>query len=81
MSKIKHSKVVFPDRTHYKIDYSDELVDLVTKLLKKDRTQRLGAKNDAKEVLDHPWFKDLDLVALFKLELEPPFIPEYENEG
>jgi hypothetical protein len=60
MSKIKHSKIVFPDRKHYKIEYSDELVDLVSQLLKKDRTQRIGAKNDAKEVLSHPFFAGLD---------------------
>lgn len=43
MSKIRHSKVVFPDRAHYQIDYSDELVSLVSGLLRKDRQQRLGS--------------------------------------
>ena len=47
MSKIKHSKIVFPDRNTYAISYSDEIVDLISKLLKKDRTKRLGATNDA----------------------------------
>jgi len=37
MSKIRHSKVVFPDRTHYAIEYSDELVSLISNLLRKDR--------------------------------------------
>ena len=37
MSKIRHSKVVFPDRAHYAIEYSDEIVALVGGLLKKDR--------------------------------------------
>jgi len=60
MSKIRHSKIVFPDREHYEIAYSDELVDLVSGLLKKDKSQRLGAKNDAVEILAHPFFKSLD---------------------
>ena len=30
LTKIRNSKVVFPDRTKYKIDYSDEIVDLIT---------------------------------------------------
>ena len=47
MSKIKHSRIVFPDRRTYTIEYSDEIVDLISKLLKKDRTKRLGATNDA----------------------------------
>ena len=46
-TKIKNSKVIFPDRKKYKIDYSDELASLVEGLLTKDNTQRLGSKNDA----------------------------------
>jgi hypothetical protein len=30
MSKIRHSKIVFPDRSAYAIEYSDELVSLVS---------------------------------------------------
>jgi serine/threonine protein kinase len=37
-SKIVHSKIVYPDKRTYKIEYSDLHVDLITKLLKKDRT-------------------------------------------
>jgi hypothetical protein len=45
--KIRNSKVVFPDKRKYKIDYSDEFVDLVLKLLNKDKTERLGSKGDS----------------------------------
>ena len=64
MDKITGAKVVFPDRTKYKIAYSDELVDIVLKLLHKDRTQRLGAKGGKDgfaEILQHPWFANMDL--------------------
>ena len=64
MHKIKNQHLVFPDKTHYKIDYSDEIVNIICKLLKKDRKKRLGAKNDAKEILAHPFFQDIDLEAL-----------------
>ncbi len=47
MSKIKHSRIVFPDRRTYAIEYSDDIVDLISKLLKKERTKRLGANGDA----------------------------------
>lgn len=43
LNKIKNSKVVFPDRKKYKIDYSDKLMDLIVKLLDKDRSNRLGS--------------------------------------
>lgn len=56
VNKIKNSKIIFPDRSHYKIEYSDDLVDLISKLLKKDRKQRLGYTDDVKEVLAHPFF-------------------------
>ena len=38
-------------------NYSNNLKDLVMKLLNKDQTQRLGSKNDADEILEHPVFK------------------------
>ena len=56
LNKIKNSKVVFPDRKKYKIDYSDELMDLIVKLLDKDKAKRLGAKDDFAEILSHPVF-------------------------
>jgi protein kinase A len=38
--KIRQSKVVFPDKKKYKIEYSDEFVDVVLKLLDKDKDKR-----------------------------------------
>ena len=75
MSKIKHSRIVFPDRNTYAIEYSNEIVDLISKLLKKERTQRLGAKTDAQEILEHPFFASIDMAALESLEIEAPFFP------
>ena len=79
MSKIKHSRIVFPDRKTYRIEYSDEIVDLISKMLKKERTKRLGAENDAAEILEHPWFADIDMAALENFEIEPPFKPTEEG--
>jgi hypothetical protein len=59
--KIRQSKVVFPDKRKYKIDYSDEFVDLVLKLLDKEKKTRLGSNGDAEEILAHPFFKDLNI--------------------
>lgn len=36
LTKIQKSKVVFPDRNKYKIKYSDEIADLILKLLDRD---------------------------------------------
>jgi serine/threonine protein kinase len=49
--KIRKAKVVFPDRKKYKIDYSDEIADLVHRLLERDKSKRLGNKDDFVEIL------------------------------
>ena len=59
LMKIKSARVVFPDRKKYKIEYSDEIMDLISKLLDKDRSKRLGTANDYQEVLSHPLFQSL----------------------
>ena len=64
LMKIKNSKVIFPDRTRYRIDYSDEIVDLIVGLLAKDKAKRLGYKGDGDEILAHPFFADMDLQKL-----------------
>jgi len=58
--KIKQSKVVFPDKSKYKIDYSDEFVDVVLRLLEKDKGKRLGSNGDCQEIMNHSFFKSID---------------------
>ena len=77
LQKIKTSKVVFPDRKKYKIDYSDEIMDVITKLLEKDKSYRLGSKDDAFEIFQHPYFADLDIEALENKKIKPPFMPNF----
>mmetsp|Transcript_38615 Transcript_38615/g.27939 ORF Transcript_38615/g.27939 Transcript_38615/m.27939 type:complete len:105 (+) Transcript_38615:1231-1545(+) len=61
VSKIKNSKVVFPDRTKYKVDYSDDLMDCVTQLLVKNKDNRLGSNGGVQEILKHPFFASLKI--------------------
>lgn len=71
--------MVFPNKERFRLSYSDEVVDLIKKLLNKNRDQRLGAESDAREILAHPWFADIDLRALENLDIPPPFLPG--NQG
>jgi serine/threonine protein kinase len=50
--------------------FSEEAIDLVSRLLVVDPAKRLGA-NGADEVLKHPWLQDVDMT--------PPFVPELES--
>lgn len=79
-TKIKNSRVIFPDRTKYKIEYSDELMDIVTQLLNKEKSQRLGAVNDVDDILAHPWFADIDINKMLERKLKPPFKPQLNND-
>lgn len=79
-TKIRNSKVVFPDRTKYKIDYSDDIVDLICRLLEKDKSKRLGSTDDFIEVLGHPYFASLDIEALENKQVKPPFLPNFSNK-
>ena len=71
--KIRQSRVVFPDKRKYRIDYSDEFTDVVLKLLDKNRETRLGSgASDYEDIINHPFFADIDKEALLRREIEPP---------
>ena len=57
---------------------SDELKDLIKKLLEKDPKQRLGCENDADDIVNHPWFADMDWEALMSRSMDSPFSPDME---
>ena len=83
MEKICASNIVFPDKNKYVIQYSDELVDIVKKLLEKDRTKRLGSaggKEGYKDILKHPWFQGVDLEAIEARKMKPPFMPNFGKQ-
>jgi len=82
LMKIKSGKVVFPDRKKYKIDYSDEIMDLIMKLLDKDRNSRLGSKDDFADVLNHPALIKYakNIKGLESKEIDPPFKPNVGND-
>lgn len=72
--------MVFPDRKKYKIDYSDEIMDLVMQLLERDKTKRLGYKDDFAEILSHPVFANIDIQKLEKGQIPPPFKPSINQK-
>mmetsp|Transcript_4861 Transcript_4861/g.6437 ORF Transcript_4861/g.6437 Transcript_4861/m.6437 type:complete len:122 (-) Transcript_4861:513-878(-) len=71
--KIRQSRVVFPDKTRYRVDYSDEFTDVVMRLLDKNRETRLGSgPTGFQEIVNHPFFAGIDKEALLRRQLEPP---------
>jgi serine/threonine protein kinase len=73
---IEKAQLRWPDPDVHKITVSPEAKDLISKLLVKDRMQRLGQRNDATEILNHPFFQEIDLERLFNKELSAPLVPQ-----
>ena len=63
--KNKENELIFHDY------FSDELKDLLSKLLNKDPNNRLGVSNKV-ELKNHPWFKDIDWDKLSRKAINPP---------
>lgn len=80
LMKIQNSKIIFPDKKKYKIGYSPEVQDIICKLLQKKPHKRLGSKNGLDEILAHPWFEDLNSDDILSKKIEPPFVPQLNDE-
>ena len=63
--KNKDNQLVFHDY------FSDELKDLLSKLLNKDPNRRIGLNNKM-ELKNHPWFKDIAWDKLSRKGINPP---------
>ena len=63
---IIEAEVKFPAN----IEVSENCRNVILSLLKKVPVERLGAKNDAEEIKNHPWFKQIDMVKLQNKEVE-----------
>jgi len=67
---IQRGKLKFP----VKSPVSDDAKDIITKLLDRDPTRRLGAQG-FNEIKNHPFFAPIDWVALEAKRLPTPFTP------
>jgi beta-adrenergic-receptor kinase len=54
--------------------FDADAADICSKLLIKDEKKRLGW-NGAKELMDHPWFKEIDWEMIISDRQVPPYLP------
>ena len=59
---IKSKEPIYPEYL------SEEVVDLISKLLIKDPKKRLGTATDEEEIKNHPWFKGRGILFILKCE-------------
>lgn len=79
---IKSKKIKFPPLeflTHTN-PISETCQDFIRECLEKNPRYRLGAKNGHQEVLEHAWFKDIDVDSILKKEFTPAFKPELSKD-
>lgn len=43
----------------------------------KDPERRLGYNGGLLEILDHPWFIDVELLNFLSKKIKPPFLPDH----
>jgi serine/threonine protein kinase len=77
---IKQGVVIFPHPERHGIPMSDELKDIITRLLDKNPATRLGSVNDADDIVNHPWFATgVDFEKMLTKGVEAPFKPDMER--
>jgi serine/threonine protein kinase len=77
---IKQGVVIFPHPERHGIPMSDDLKDIITRLLDKNPATRLGSLNDADDIVNHPWFSQgIDFDKLLSRKLTAPFKPDLEK--
>jgi serine/threonine protein kinase len=75
---ILNSDLYFPPEAQL----SNEARHLITGLLTKEPSQRIGCKGGgASEVLTHPFFRGVDWLKVARRAVEPPFVPPTMEEG
>ena len=73
----KITKNVYKKKIKIFNHFSHNAKDLVKKLLEYNPKRRLGFK----QIITHPFFKDIDWNKLEKKEFIPPFLPEIDNKN
>lgn len=75
-------KKILMGKVSFKLGLSENVKDLIRKLLEKNPKKRLGAKDDAEEIKAHPFFKDVDWKAVEGLKIQAPEVktlPRFET--
>lgn len=71
---------ILTDEPLYPIDMAGDIVQIFQGLLTKDPEKRLGAgPRDASEVMEEPFFRNINFDDLLNLRIQPPYIPEIKS--
>lgn len=69
------------DDVRYPISMPRQTVLVLQALLTKESTQRLGSsERDALEIMEHPYFQDVNFDDVLNMRIQPPYLPEISSE-
>lgn len=69
------------DDVKYPISMPRQTVLVLQALLTKDPSQRLGSsERDALDIMEHPYFRDVNFDDVLNCRIQPPYFPELSNE-
>lgn len=78
-NNILKGQIQWPDKKQNGFSFSKEAQDLIQQLLQRDKDKRIGAKNDADEILSHKFFKGVDTAKLIKKKIKALYVPQKNN--
>lgn len=71
---------ILTDEPLYPISMSKEAVDIIQKLLTRDPRLRLGSsERDAEEIMEHPYFADVNFDDVINKRVIPPYKPDVSD--
>lgn len=71
---------ILTDEPLYPIDMAGDIVQIFQGLLTKDPLKRLGGgPRDASEVMEEPFFRNINFDDVLNLRVEPPYIPNIKS--
>lgn len=69
-----------PYKPHPMLQGKHHAIDIISKLLHKTPTQRLGSlKNGQKDIFGHPWFSDIQFEKYRSREIKAPWVPKIKD--
>ena len=72
---------VFEEPLRFPPDVNPVAINLISQLITVNPKKRLGyGEEDAKKIKDHEFFKGVEWEKYLNKEIEPPFLPEFDNE-
>ena len=66
---IETGAIRWPQKERHGFQVSPVAMDLISKLLVKDKMKRLGRENDLQDIINPPWFKEINVDDLLQKKL------------